>query len=134
MERKRVPSAVLFVLSLSLEKDPGDRAVGAIACRPRDEGVDFGFVLDRDAHGRGLATEASCALVGWLKSQPRVGREEATGDVENAASARVPEKAGLVCERLLPAYGADPNLGPSPGDAFLHARVRGPSPVRQGRP
>ncbi len=117
-----------------LTRPPSDRAVGAIACRPKGEGVEFGYVLHRDAHGLGLATEASCALVGWLKSRPRVGRVEATCDVENAASARVLEKAGLARERLLPAYGARPNLGPSPRDAFLYAWVRGPSPARQGRP
>lgn len=112
---------------------PSDRAVGAIACRPKDEGVEFGYVLHRDAHGRGLATEASRALVGWLKSRRRVSRVEATCDVENAASARVLEKAGLARERLLPAYGARPNLGSSPRDALLYAWVRGPEPPRRVR-
>jgi RimJ/RimL family protein N-acetyltransferase len=112
---------------------PSDGAVGAIACRPKNEAVEFGYVLHRDAHGRGLATEASLALLGWLKSLPGVGRVEATCDVENAASARVLEKAGLSRERLLPAYGVRPNLGPSPRDALLYAWVRGASPERQAR-
>ncbi len=103
---------------------PSDRAVGAIACRPKERGVEIGYVLHRDVHGRGLATEASRALVGWLTSMPDVVRIEATCDVENEASARVLEKAGLARERLLPAYGARPNLGPDPRDAYLFAWTR----------
>ena len=103
---------------------PGDRALGAIACRPRGAAIEFGYVLHRDAHGRGLATEAARALVGWLWCIPDVGRIEATCDVENAASARVLEKAGLARERVLPCWGARPNLGPEPRDAFLYSWVR----------
>ena len=103
---------------------PADRAVGAIACRPKERGAELGYVLHRDVHGRGLATEASRALVGWLTSIPDVVRIEATCDVENEASARVLEKAGLARERLLPAYGARPNLGPEPRAAFLFAWAR----------
>ncbi len=33
-------------------------------------------------------------------------------------------EAGLARERLLPAYGARPNLGPEPRDAFLFAWAR----------
>jgi hypothetical protein len=54
----------------------------------------------------------------------RVERIEATCDVENGGSARVLGKAGLARERLLPAYGARPNLGPGPRDAFLFAWTR----------
>jgi RimJ/RimL family protein N-acetyltransferase len=104
---------------------PDDRALGAIACRPKGDAIEFGYVLHRAAHGRGLATEAARAVVGWLWCLPHVGRIEATCDVENAASARVLEKAGLALERVLPAYGARPNLGPEPRDAFLYAWVRG---------
>ena len=103
---------------------PSDRAVGAIACRPTARGADFGYVLHRDVHGRGLATEASRAVVGWLTSVPEVDRIEATCDVENEASARVLRKAGLARERLLPAYGARPNLGPEPRDAYLFSWTR----------
>ncbi len=103
---------------------PSDRAVGAIACRPREGGAECGYVLHRDAHGRGLATEASRAVVGWLVSVPEVTRIEATCDVENEASARVLEKAGLTRERLLPAFGVRPNLGPEPRDAYLFAWTR----------
>ncbi|MFN7989336.1 MAG: GNAT family N-acetyltransferase [Thermoanaerobaculia bacterium] len=103
---------------------PDDRALGAIACRPKPEAVEFGYVLHRDAQGRGLGTEAARAVVGWLWCLPHVGRIEATCDVENAASARVLEKAGLARERLLRGYAARPNLGPGPRDAFLYAWVR----------
>lgn len=103
---------------------PSDRAVGTIACRPKELGAEFGYVLHRDVHGRGLATEASRAVVGWLASVPGVRRIEATCDVENEASARVLRKAGLVRERLLPAYGVRPNLGPEPRDVLLFSWSR----------
>lgn len=103
---------------------PSDRAIGAIAIRPKGRGAELGYVLHRDVHGRGLATEASRAVVGWLRSVPEVERIEATCDVENGGSARVLGKAGLARERLLPAYGARPNLGPGPRDAFLFAWTR----------
>jgi RimJ/RimL family protein N-acetyltransferase len=111
-------------LTWVLTLPPSDRAAGAIACRPRDETIEFGYVLHRDVQRRGLATETSRALVAWLVSVPWVRRIEATCDVENVASARVLEKAGLVRERLLPAWGARPNLGPEPRDAVLYSWVR----------
>jgi RimJ/RimL family protein N-acetyltransferase len=108
---------------------PDDRALGAIACRPKGGAVEFGYVLRRDAHGQGIATEAARALAGWLWCIPSVGRIEATCDVENLASARVLEKAGLSRERVLPAYAYRPNLGPVPRDAYLYAWVRPGAPA-----
>ena len=74
-------------------------------------GVNPGFVLDLLV----VALSGVCH---------KVERIEATCDVENGASARVLGKAGLARERLLPAYGARPNLGPGPRDAFRCAWTR----------
>jgi [ribosomal protein S5]-alanine N-acetyltransferase len=62
---------------------------------------DIGYVLRRDRWGQGLATQVAVQLV--ERGFERVGlhRIEATCDVENVASARVLEKAGLRREGLL---------------------------------
>ena len=62
---------------------------------------DIGYVLRRDRWGRGLGSEVARELV--ERGFERVGlhRIEATCDVENVASARVLEKAGLRLEGRL---------------------------------
>jgi len=45
-------------------------------------------------------------------------------DVENIASARVMEKAGLSREGVLRRWLVHPNLGPEPRDCYGYARVR----------
>ncbi|HYZ01617.1 MAG TPA: GNAT family protein [Candidatus Binatia bacterium] len=62
---------------------------------------DIGYVLRRDRWGRGLGSEVARQLV--ERGFERVGlhRIEATCDVENVASARVLEKAGLRLEGRL---------------------------------
>jgi ribosomal-protein-alanine N-acetyltransferase len=45
-------------------------------------------------------------------------------DVENVASARVLEKAGLLWEGTLRRYILHPNVSPEPRDAHLYARTR----------
>ncbi|MBV8911854.1 MAG: GNAT family N-acetyltransferase, partial [Acetobacteraceae bacterium] len=45
-------------------------------------------------------------------------------DVENRASARVMEKAGLEREAILRRWLVHPNLGEAPRDCFSYAKVR----------
>jgi RimJ/RimL family protein N-acetyltransferase len=45
-------------------------------------------------------------------------------DVDNAASVRVLEKAGMQREGLLRRFGVHPNTGPESRDCLLYARVR----------
>jgi RimJ/RimL family protein N-acetyltransferase len=45
-------------------------------------------------------------------------------DVENVASARVLEKAGLAREGVLRRWSVKPNVGPGTRDAFIYAKVR----------
>jgi ribosomal-protein-alanine N-acetyltransferase len=67
----------------------------------------LGYTLLPEAWGRGLATELATALVAWHRAHPLVdpttglpGDLTAYAALENAASCRVLEKAGLVlvCE------------------------------------
>ena len=69
-------------------------------------------------------TEALAEVVGWALAQPPVFRVGAVCDVENAASARMMEKAGLAREGLLRRWLVHPNIGAEPRDCFSFARTR----------
>jgi RimJ/RimL family protein N-acetyltransferase len=45
-------------------------------------------------------------------------------DVENIASARVLEKAGMTCEGTLKQFGIHPNISATPRDCFSYAITR----------
>jgi [ribosomal protein S5]-alanine N-acetyltransferase len=61
----------------------------------------LGYVLRRDAWGRGWATAAATAMVRFGFEQLGLHRVEATCDPANVASARVLEKAGMTREGLM---------------------------------
>jgi RimJ/RimL family protein N-acetyltransferase len=83
-----------------------------------------GYVLARDAWGRGFATEALAAMV---ELAPSIGvrRLEALCHPDHAASWHVLEKCGFVYEALLARHTVLPNLVPDwPLDLLMYARVR----------
>jgi len=100
------------------------RPVGTIELRKKDTGVDFGYVIARSCWGKGYMTEALSALLNWSLAQPGVWRASAFCDVENLASARVMEKAGMSFEGVLRRYFVHPNISPEPRDCRLYAKVK----------
>ena len=86
--------------------------------------LEYGYVLARAFWGRGLMTEALAEVVAWALRQPSIWRIGAVCDVENRASARVMEKAGLEREAILRRWLVHPNLGEAPRDCFSYAKVR----------
>jgi ribosomal-protein-alanine N-acetyltransferase len=86
--------------------------------------LEFGYVLARACWGQGLMTEVLTEVAGWALAQPAVFRIGAVCDVENVASARVMEKAGLVREGTLRRWLVHPNIGDEPRDCFVYARAR----------
>lgn len=86
--------------------------------------VSFGYHLSRSEWGRGFATEAAQAVVQWALGQPEVYRIWTVCDVDNHASARVLEKAGLVREGTLKRWGIHPNISAEPRDFHCYALVR----------
>jgi RimJ/RimL family protein N-acetyltransferase len=103
---------------------PADRAIGAIACTISGQTAEFGFVFARAFWRNGYATEAARAVAEWIFSVPSVWRLSATCDIDNRASARVIEKAGLTRERILLRAIVRPNLSGEPRDALLYSKVR----------
>lgn len=84
----------------------------------------FGYVLARKFWGHGFAAEALRHLVDWTMTEPGLWRAWAFCDVENPASVRVMEKAGMVREGILRRWHVCPTLGPEPRDCIVCARVR----------
>lgn len=111
--------------SWRLTVPPEDTAIGSIGCRIRGEAADFGFLLNRRHWRHGYATEATGAVLGWLRSIAAIRCIYATCDVDNVASARVLEKAGLARATRLTSYAVRPNMPGAPRrDAFLYSWTR----------
>ncbi len=84
----------------------------------------YGYVLGRAHWGHGFMTEALAEVVEWALRQPAIWRIGDVCDVENLASARVMQKAGLEREGLLRRWAVHPNLGEAPRDCFSFSKVR----------
>jgi [ribosomal protein S5]-alanine N-acetyltransferase len=84
----------------------------------------FGYVLAKKFWGHGFASEALTYLVEWALAQPTVHRAWAFCDVENTASIRVMEKAGMTREGILRRWHTCPTLGLEPRDCVVCAKVR----------
>jgi RimJ/RimL family protein N-acetyltransferase len=103
------------------------RLAGAIDIRPEGHRVELGYILGRAYWGRGYMTEVVRAVAEWALAQPEVHRVWAVCDVDNLASARVLEKAGMEREGRLRRWGVHPNLSATPRDYWCYARVKGAS-------
>jgi RimJ/RimL family protein N-acetyltransferase len=104
---------------------PADGAVlGMIEARLDGHAAGIGYVLARSEWGQGYMTEAATAVVAELLALAAIYRVWAVCDVDNHASARVLEKAGLTLEGRLRRCIVHPNVSPEPRDVFCYARVR----------
>lgn len=101
-----------------------DTPIGSIGIEFTGGKALLAYVLGRAYWGRGLMTEALGHLVNWSLAQPEIFRAWAFCDVENLASARVMEKAGMTREGVLRRWHVCPNLGPEPRDCIVCAKVR----------
>ncbi len=101
-----------------------NRLVGSITARMEGMRVNLGYVLTRSVWGQGYMTEAVAAVASWAFSLPEIYRVWALCDVENTASARVLEKAGMTREGTLKQFGVHPNISAVPRDCFSYAITR----------
>ncbi len=106
---------------LMIENETGE-IVGMIELRVQENQSDLGYVLAREHWGKGYATEAVSSVVNWVNAQSGITRLWATCDVDNPASARVLEKAGLERKGVLKKYVVHPNLSDQPRDAYLYEK------------
>ena len=84
----------------------------------------FGYVLARKFWRHGFAAEALTFLVNWTLAQSTIYRAWAYCDVENLASLRVMEKAGMTREGVLRRWHTCPTLGLEPRDCIVCAKVK----------
>jgi len=101
-----------------------DSIIGMITLHPDGFKVSLGYVLARPHWSKGYMTEAVRAVTDWLLRQPDIYRVFATCDVDNPASAKVMEKAGMKYEGLLRRYTIHPNTSEEPRDCLMYAVVR----------
>ncbi len=98
-----------------------DTLVGAMHLRLNAPRAELGFNIARRHWNRGYATEAVCAVVAFAFTLPGMERVQAVCHVDNQASARVLEKAGMRCEGILRRHMIFPNLGPRAQDVRMYA-------------
>jgi ribosomal-protein-alanine N-acetyltransferase len=101
-----------------------DTPIGSIGVTIEGDKVSFGYALAHKFWGHGFTTEALRYLIDWSLAQPSIYRAWAFCDVENPASARVMEKAGMTREGILRRWHIAPNLSPHPRDCIVCAKVK----------
>jgi ribosomal-protein-alanine N-acetyltransferase len=106
-----------FVITLKRKDEP----FGMIDLHIRGSTVGLGYVIARFHQHKGYATEATRAIIDWALQQPMIYRVNASTDIENIASQRVLEKAGMVREGLLRKYIIHPNISDIPRDSYMYA-------------
>ena len=109
-----------FVITLTGKDEPfGMMDIHITGCT-----VGFGYVIARFQQRKGYATEATRAIIEWAFRQPSIYRVNASTDVENFASQRVMEKAGMTREGFLRKYAVHPNISDVPRDCYVYAIVK----------
>lgn len=107
-----------------IERLEDKQVIGMIIARVDKEKWELGYVLARKYWGRGYMTESLKGLIAWALKQKNIFRIWAVCDVDNAASARVMEKAGMQREGILRRWSVHPNISPEPRDSSCYAIVK----------
>jgi [ribosomal protein S5]-alanine N-acetyltransferase len=101
-----------------------DQLMGMVEVRIDRYKADLGYVLAKAFWGEGYMTEAVAAVLGWAAEQETIYRVWAVCDVDNLASARVMEKAGMQREGILRRWILHPNISGEPRDCYCYAWAR----------
>ena len=107
--------------------------LGMIGLRGGDHKWELGYVLARAYWSKGYMTEAVKALVTWALRRPEIYRVWAVCDIDNKASARVMEKAGMAQEGVLRCWSIHPNVSDEPRDSYCYSITK-PSQQRPLNP
>ncbi len=111
----------VWVLELKSTGEP----IGTTGIGPKnDYALTGGYILNQKWWGHGYASEAWKCILDWAKTQPRVYRIDAWHDLDNPASGRVMQKAGMTFEGILRKNAMVPNTGDIPRDEAVYAWVR----------
>lgn len=111
-----------FAYAITLKEN--STLIGMLGLHPMNLKLELGYALARPYWGKGYMTEVLRIVIGWAFTQLDIFRVQAICDVENIASARVMERAGMIREGLLRCYVLHPNISAEPRDAYLYAIVK----------
>lgn len=83
-----------------------DAIIGTVgAHRPAtDQPFEIGYWIAPQTWGKGIATEAACALIGWLEARGQADEIISGYFIDNPASGRVLEKLGFEKTETRPVY------------------------------
>lgn len=107
-----------------IEEKETRRPLGMIELQLAGHMATMGYVLSKESWGQGYTTEAVIALRDWSLAQEEIYRFWSYGDIDNHASRRVIEKAGMHHEGTLHRWVVHPNVSSEPRDAFCCAIVK----------
>ena len=85
--------------------------VGSFAARENQHKIDIGYLLAMEWWGKGIMTSVVKSFISEAFENSEIERIGAVCDIENPASKRVMEKAGMQYEGILSSWIKHPNLG-----------------------
>ena len=89
--------------------------------RVDDEKWELGYVLAPSYWGKCYMTEVVKKIVDWAQKQQEIYRVWSVCDVDNRASARVMEKAGMKREGILRRWSMHPTISDAPRDSYCYS-------------
>ncbi|HEY2920366.1 MAG TPA: GNAT family N-acetyltransferase [Candidatus Binatia bacterium] len=104
-----------------IERLEDKQVMGMMSARAGGEKWELGYVLARFHWERGYMTEAVKGIIAWAMRQKDIYRIWAVCDVDNLASARVMEKAGMQREGVLRRWSVHPNISAEPRNSYCYA-------------
>ena len=91
---------------------------GSFAARVNGHKIEIGYLLAQPHWGKGIMTEVVSSFIKNSFLNQSVERVGAVCDVENAASRKVVEKAGMQYEGILASWMLHPNMGLTARDCY----------------
>ncbi len=110
--------------NFAILKKNSKKLIGMIGVDFKNSEAGICYVLAKDEWNKGYMTEALKAIVDFSFSRPEIKKVYAVCDIENKASARVMEKAGLKREKILKRYILHPNRSSKKRDVFMYSLSR----------
>jgi len=107
-----------FAYALVLKEN--NTLVGSIGMVNEGGRVFIGYIIGKEYERKGYTTEAVKCMLSYLSNQHGVFRIWACCAVENIASAKVLEKAGMLQEALVKDWVIFPNLNNQPRDCYFY--------------
>lgn len=99
--------------------------VGGLAVRPDGHMANLGYVVTRKKWGQGFGTEICKSGISISFAMNHIVRVWAVADIENPASARVMERAGMKFEGVLRGWARHPNISNQPRDVKSYSMLKG---------